>query len=193
MNGSSSSSLNSNSKLFLCSLNGYHQNRKTDGVSAGQGFYWIGSNVNTMNLLLWYVCEPPKPNPLLHDSLMSNVSLREIETRALLQNQSICCCSRVVQCQQIQGLKSSLFLLANQKQANSLEIFFCDFKTDKPILQFSLFEQNPLLQSSPASCPAIEQKLGTSQSCKKKCLVQFGRRKCSEPHANCAQFGASQR
>lgn len=156
MNGSSSSSLNSNSKLFLCSLNGKHQNCKTDGVSSRQGFfYWIGLNVNAMNLLLWYVCEPPKPNPLLHDSLMSNLSLSEIETRALLQNRSSCCCLCVVQCQQIQGLKSSLFLLANQKQANSF--FFCDFKTDKPILQFSLFEQNPLLQSSPASCPAIEQ------------------------------------
>jgi hypothetical protein len=74
-----------------------------------------------------------------------------------------------------------------------LKFFFCDFKTDRPILQFSLFEQNPLLQSSPASCPAIEEQFGTSQSCKKKCLEQFGRRKCSEPHANCAQFGASQR
>jgi hypothetical protein len=63
-----------------------------------------------------------------------------------------------------------LFLLANQKQANALEIFFCDFKTDKPILQFSLFEQNPLLQSSPASCPAIEEQFGTSQSCKRKML-----------------------
>jgi hypothetical protein len=63
-----------------------------------------------------------------------------------------------------------LFLLANQKQANALEIFFCDFKTDKPVLQFSLFEQNPLLQSSPASCPAIEEQFGTSQSCKKKML-----------------------
>jgi hypothetical protein len=31
-----------------------------------------------------------------------------------------------------------------------------------------------------------------SEQQEKKCLVQFGRRKCSEPHANCAQFGASQ-
>lgn len=30
------------------------------------------------------------------------------------------------------------------------------------------------------------------RAARKKCLVQFGRRKCSEPHANCAQFGASQ-
>jgi hypothetical protein len=30
------------------------------------------------------------------------------------------------------------------------------------------------------------------RAARKQCLVQFGRRKCSEPHANCAQFGASQ-
>jgi len=81
--------------------------------------------------------------------------------------------------------------LNNNNKNYECFFFFSEFQF-QALLVLSECQSPEIWDRWSASCPAIAQQFATSQSCRKKCLVQFGRRKCSEPHGNCAQFGASQ-